>query len=476
MTLKDLIINLSLIKIIGDTEKEIKGLALDSRNVLPGFIFFAIRGTNIDGHEFIDTAIKNGATVIFCEDFPVNIQNNITYIKFSRVSDVVGFVSSHFYKDPSEKLLVVGVTGTNGKTTVATMLHELFTSLGYKSGLLSTVENKIGDDIFSATHTTGDAIQVQNNLAKMLNAGCKYVFMEVSSHAIDQGRILGINFASGIFTNLTQDHLDYHEDMNSYAKVKKAFFDGLSADSLVVYNADDSYGEFMVSGTNARKISYGEKAKDFKLEIKDSKADGLNILINGLKIQSPLVGKFNAYNIYAVFATSVSLGISSSVVVEKIENLYGARGRMEKVIGKNGIVGIVDYAHTPDALQNVLETINGFKSAKIITVFGAGGDRDKTKRPLMGNIAENLSDIVIVTSDNPRSEEPLSIVNDILAGVHNKEKIKVVLDRLEAIKTAVSMANNRDIILVAGKGHEDYQDIKGFKSHFDDKEVLSNFL
>lgn len=476
MTLKEITENLSPLETQGEIEKEISGLALDSRKVLPGFLFFAVRGSNADGHDFIDTAIKNGATAIACENIPEKTYDGVTYIKFYKTNDVLGQIASRFYGDPSKKLLVIGVTGTNGKTTVATMLYDLFTSLGLKSGLLSTVENKIGEETFTSTHTTGDALQVQENLAKMRDAGCKHVFMEVSSHSIDQGRINGINFVSGIFTNLTQDHLDYHKDMESYANAKKAFFDNLPEDSFALYNADDGYGEFMVSETKSKKISYGEKSKDFKLEINDSKSFGLDILIGGEQIKSPLVGRFNAYNLCAIYATALTLGISSRDLSEKIESLYGARGRMEKIVGENGIIGIVDYAHTPDAIQNVLETINDFKTGRVITVFGAGGDRDKTKRPIMGEIATRLSDVVIITTDNPRSEESSDIADDIFAGALEKGKVKIVLDRLEAIKMAVSIAVKGDIILLAGKGHENYQEIKGIKSHFDDKEVLIDLL
>ncbi len=476
MKLNEILKNIEVVKITGPENAEIEKLCLDSRDVLPNSLFFAVSGTKVDGHNFIESALEKGAIAIVSEKLPENLREGITYVEVKNTSDVVGLVARNFFGNDFSKIRVVGVTGTNGKTTIATMLYQLFTTLGHKSGLLSTVENIIGKEIIPATHTTGDAIQIQENISKMIEAGCEYCFMEASSHAIDQRRICGIDFAGGIFTNLTQDHLDYHTDMETYARVKKSFFDILTKNSFAVYNSDDARGEFMVGDTSAQKVSYGENAKDFKFEIKNSSAEGLELQIGETRFTSPLVGKFNAYNIAAIFATVMNLGIPKDEVIEEIAKLHGARGRMEKITGKDGVVGLVDYAHTPDALQNALETINGFKTARVITVFGAGGDRDKTKRPLMGEIVTRLSDLVIVTSDNPRSERPEDIIADILTGISDKTKVETIVDRKEAIKRAVEIAQPGDAILVAGKGHEDYQDIAGVKSHFDDREILIELL
>lgn len=477
MNLKDLLKNIDPISVDGETDLDISGLALDSRRVKDGYLFFAVSGTKLDGHDFIHGAITAGARVVVCEKLPANTHVGITYILVKNTNDVVGIIASHFFGNPSMKLKIVGVTGTNGKTTIATMLYKLFTDLGKRSGLLSTIENKIGDTTIPATHTTGDAIQIEENLAKMVEAGCEYAFMEVSSHSVVQKRISGINFAGGIFTNLTQDHLDYHKDIEEYSRAKKMFFDGLSHEAFALYNEDDEYGDFMVSDSLAKKYSYGEFSSDFPFVIERKDSEGLTLMIKNTEVKSSLVGKFNAYNLTSIFAAAVLLGIKDAEAAAALKNISGARGRMEKIIGKNGVIGIVDYSHTPDALKNALETINDFKgNARVITVFGAGGDRDKTKRPLMGKIASELSDLSIITTDNPRSENPEEIIKEILAGVFNKERVVVIVDRMEAIKEAFHKSISGDIILLAGKGHEDYQEVNGVKTHFSDKEALEKVL
>ncbi len=476
MKLNEILNNIEVLETIGPTDVAVEYLSIDSRNIKPGSLFFAVSGTKVDGHAFVDTAIELGAKIIVCERLPENLNPEVTYIRVKNTNEIVGLATKNFFGNTDLKMKIVGVTGTNGKTTIATMLYLLFTSLGCRSGLLSTVENIIGGKVFSATHTTGDAIQIQENLARMREAGTEYCFMEVSSHAIDQKRIAGIDFTGGIFTNLTQDHLDYHQTLDEYAKVKKAFFDNLSQQSFALYNSDDNRGSFMVADTRAKRLSYGHAAADFVFATKKSSAEGLELVINDTAVVTSLVGEFNAYNIAAIFATATTLGAKVEDVVSAISKLEGARGRMEKIIGKSGVFGIVDYAHTPDALENVLKTTNSFKTGKVITVFGAGGDRDKTKRPVMGDIATRLGDYTIVTSDNPRSERPEDIVTDILSSIKDKTNVEIILDRREAIKRAVEIAESGDIVLVAGKGHEDYQDIAGVKSHFSDLEVLKEFL
>lgn len=478
MTLKNLLENVETIEIDGDLEKEITSLFFDSRKVVFGSLFFAVTGEKLDGHNFIDTAITKGAVAIICERIPENTHAGVTYIKVKNVNDVIGPVASEFFGRPSEHLTVVGVTGTNGKTTIATMLYKMFNSLGEKAGLLSTIENRMGDIVVPAIFTTADAISVQENLQKMVEQDCKYAFMEVSSHSIVQERIKGIKFAGGIFTNLTQDHLDYHQTMEEYAKAKQKFFSDLLSEAFALYNADDAHGKFMVENSAAKVVSYGENVGDFGFVIKDSSPAGLTLSINDLDVKSPLVGKFNAYNLTAIFGAAKMLGKDEKKIHEVLEGMTGARGRMDKIAGRNGITGLIDYSHTPDALKNALETINDFKAGgKVITVFGAGGDRDKTKRPVMGEIASDLSDIVVVTSDNPRSEDPDEIIKDILVGMPDTQGSTLrISDRREAIEKAVSLAKPGDIILLAGKGHEDYQEIKGVKNHFSDREILEKLL
>lgn len=478
MILKDLIIDLDPLHIEGGVEIEIKHITLDSRTAGLGSLFFAVRGVKVDGHNFINEVITHGAVAIICEDIPENTYEGVTYIKVSKVNDCIGVIASAFYGHPSLELTIVGVTGTNGKTTIATTLYDLFTKLGEKSGLISTVENKIGGEIIPATHTTPDAVSLQEYLRKMSDADCKYVFMEVSSHAVDQGRIKNIYFLGGIFTNLTQDHLDYHKTMDSYADAKKAFFDSLPETAFALANIDDPYGEFMIRDSRAAHVTYAEGKGDFGFTIEESTSLGMSLSIKDTRVTSPLVGKFNAYNLAAIFATAILLDQPKDTVASTLSLLTGARGRMEKITGMSGKVGIIDYAHTPDALENALTTVNNFKGeSKVITVFGAGGDRDKTKRPLMGAVASKLSDAIIVTSDNPRSEDPEQIIKDIMSGVSNNGgQILSVGDREEAIKMAVEMAMPGDIVFVAGKGHEDYQDVKGVKTHFSDKEVLKKYL
>lgn len=459
----------------------VSGVSFDSRTVKKGHLFVAVKGTQIDGHTFIARSIEAGAIAVICEKLPDSINDKITYVTVRNSNAALGIIASNFYGRPSEKLRLVGVTGTNGKTTTVTLLYKLFSSLGRQVGLLSTVENKIGNTTFSATHTTPDPVQLNELLAKMVNEKCTEAFMEVSSHAIDQDRIAGLKFAGGIFTNITHDHLDYHKTFENYIKAKKKYFDELNADAFALVNADDKRGMVMLQNTKASRYTFGlKKLADFKGKIITNSIEGLELEIGGKSVWFKLVGDFNAYNLLGVYGAAVLLEEDSDTVLTHLSSLQGAPGRFELVMPGSKITAIVDYAHTPDALKNVLETIAQLRTGneQVITVVGCGGNRDKTKRPLMASIACRYSDKVVLTSDNPRDEDPMQIIREMQGGVMPSEakKTLVMADREEAIKTACMMAKENDIVLVAGKGHETYQEIKGVKHPFDDREVVTRML
>ncbi|HEX5168029.1 MAG TPA: UDP-N-acetylmuramoyl-L-alanyl-D-glutamate--2,6-diaminopimelate ligase [Cyclobacteriaceae bacterium] len=479
--LKNLLYKVSLTSTYGDMSIEVNGICFDSRKVQPGFLFIAVRGTLSDGHTFISKAIESGAVAVVCEALPDSIAEKVTFVTVKNSAQALGVISSNFYDNPSEKLKLTGVTGTNGKTTTATLLYQLFSALGHRSGLLSTVVNKIVDKDVPATHTTPDPIQLNELLQTMLGAGCTHVFMEVSSHAVDQERIAGLKFTGGIFTNITHDHLDYHKTFENYIKAKKKFFDELSSDAFALVNADDKRGMVMLQNTKASRNTFGlKKMTDFKGKIISNTIEGLELEIEGKSVWFKLIGDFNAYNILGVYGAAVLLGEDADEVLRHLSVLSGAPGRFELVTPGSKITAIVDYAHTPDALKNVLETIVQFRSGneQVITVVGCGGNRDKSKRPLMASIACRLSDKVILTSDNPRDEEPMEIIKEMQTGVtpSDARKTLVMPDREEAIKSACMMAREKDIILVAGKGHETYQEIKGVKHPFDDREVVRRMM
>jgi len=455
---------------------------IDSRKIKDGSLFIAVKGVAFDGHQFIDKAIQAGATGVVFEESLAEKKEGIVYVEVENSAAAAGLIAHNFFGQPSEKMKLVGVTGTNGKTTIATLLYKLFTSLGYKCGLLSTVENHIGDKVVPATHTTPDAISLNALLNQMAEKECTHVFMEASSHAIHQHRITGLHFAGGIFSNLTHDHLDYHKNFDEYIRVKKSFFDGLSSSAFAISNADDKRGTVMLQNTNAKKYYYSLKTvADFKGKILDNSLTGLVMVVNDQEVHFRLIGEFNAYNLLAVYGAAICLGEDRQEVLRNLSMLTGAEGRFDYMVSeKDKVIAIVDYAHTPDALLNVLATIRKLKKGfeKIITVVGCGGDRDKTKRPVMAEVACEHSDKVIFTSDNPRSEDPAQIIKDMEAGVGAAAKRKYIsiVDRKEAIKTAISLAGKEDIVLVAGKGHEKYQEIKGVKNHFDDKEVVDEMF
>lgn len=457
-------------------------IAIDSRLAKAGSCFIALKGTKSDGQAYIDAAIEKGATAIICESIPANATDGITYIEVENTAKAAGYISHNFFGEPSTRVKLVGVTGTNGKTTIATLLWKLFSGLGHTCGLISTVQNQVGDKVLEATHTTPDAVSINALLKQMVEAGCTHVFMECSSHAIHQYRIAGLQFAGALFTNITHDHLDYHKTFDEYIRVKKSWFDELPASAFAISNADDKRGAVMLQNCQAKKQFYSLKTMaDFKGKILDNSLEGLHMTINDKEVYFRLIGEFNAYNLLAVYGAAVCLGEDKDKVLQVLSSLDGAEGRFDYRISKQDkITGIVDYAHTPDALLNVLATIKKLRRGheKIITVVGCGGDRDKTKRPVMAEVACEYSDKVILTSDNPRSEDPLEILKDMEAGltVTTKKKAISIADRKEAIKTAVSLADKDDIILVAGKGHEKYQDIKGVKYDFDDKQVLNEMF
>ena len=477
MKLIELLKNVEVLNTFGNTEVEITGVNIDSRRIETGHLFVAIPGTQTDGHKFIPKAIELGAAAILCEQMPEEQVQGVTYIVVESTESVVGIVATHFFGDPSRKLKLVGVTGTNGKTTIATLLYNMFRKFGHKCGLLSTVCNYIEGEAIPADHTTPDPIELNRLLAQMVDAGCDYAFMECSSHAIAQKRIGGLKFAGGLFTNLTRDHLDYHKTVENYRNAKKAFFDGLDKDAFAITNADDKNGQYMVQNTKAQVKTYSIRSMaDFKAKIIECHFEGMYLDINGKEVGVQFIGKFNVSNLLAVYGAAIMLGKKPEDILVILSTLKSVSGRLEPIHSPEGYTAIVDYAHTPDALENVLNTINEVLNGKgkVITVCGAGGNRDKGKRPIMAQTAAKLSDKVIITSDNPRFEEPQDIINDMLAGLDNKQMKKEVsiVDRKEAIRTACMMAEKGDVILIAGKGHEDYQEIKGVKHHFDDREIV----
>ena len=478
MKIKEILANCNLMEIEGDKDVDILDMTFDSRKVKDGSLFFAVRGTQVDGHDYIDKAVAQGAKAIVCEKMPKTKTDGVTYIQVDNSAYVLGVAASNFFGNPSRELRLVGVTGTNGKTTIATLLYRLFTDAGYSCGLLSTIENIISREVIPSTHTTPDPLELNALLQKMVECGCEYAFMEVSSHSVDQDRIAGLHFAGGIFTNLTHDHLDYHKTMANYRNAKKKFFDNLPDTAFALTNLDDKNGAVMLQNTRAKKLSYALKHDaDFKGVVMESHFDGMLLKVNGVEVFTQLVGGFNASNLLAIYGAAIALGFNKDELLVEISKLHGANGRFDMVHSESGIVGIVDYAHTPDALENVLTTINDVRRHKetLITVVGCGGNRDTTKRPEMAAVAVKLSDRVILTSDNPRNEDPDEIIRQMKAGIAAEDSHKVlsITNRHEAIRTAVALAKKGDIILVAGKGHENYQEINGIKNHFDDKEELS---
>ena len=477
MKLNEVLKNITPIKIVGNDNVEITGVNIDSRRIKAGHLFVAIRGTQVDGHQFIDKAIELDADAVLCEELPEKLSDHVTYVQVESTEDAVGKVATLFYGNPSHKLKLVGVTGTNGKTTIATLLYNMFRKFGYKVGLLSTVCNYIDDVEVPADHTTPDPIELNELLAKMVEAGCEYAFMECSSHAIHQKRIGGLKFAGGLFTNLTRDHLDYHKTFENYRNAKKAFFDSLPKDAFAITNADDKNGMIMVQNTKATVKTYSIRLMaDFRARILECHFEGMYLEIDGREVGVQFIGKFNVSNLLAVYGAAIMLGKKPEDILLVLSTLHSVSGRLEPIHSPEGFTAIVDYAHTPDALANVLNAIHEVLDGKghVITVCGAGGNRDKGKRPLMAQEAVRQSDKVIITSDNPRFEDPQEIINEMLAGLNEQQMRKVIsiVDRKEAIRTACMMAQKGDVVLVAGKGHENYQEIKGVKHHFDDKEVL----
>ena len=478
MKLNELLKNVKPICIIGSDDIDITGVNIDSRKIETGHLFVAIKGTQTDGHKFIPKALELGASAVLCEDIPEEKVAGVTYVQVESTESAVGPVATVFFGEPSEKLKLVGVTGTNGKTTIATLLYNMFRKFGHKCGLLSTVCNYIEGEAIPADHTTPDPIELNHLLSKMVEAGCEYAFMECSSHAIAQKRIGGLDFAGGIFTNLTRDHLDYHKTFENYRDAKKAFFDGLSKDAFAITNADDKNGSVMVQNCKAKIKTYSTRSMaDFRARIIECHFEGMYLEIDGREVGVQFIGKFNVSNLLAVYGAAVMLGKKPEDILLILSTLKSVAGRLEPIRSKEGVTAIVDYAHTPDALENVLNAIHEVldgKGGQVITVCGAGGNRDKGKRPLMAQEAAKQSDRVIITSDNPRFEEPQDIINDMLEGLNAQQKKKTIsiVDRKEAIRTATMMANKGDVILIAGKGHEDYQEIKGVKHHFDDREIV----
>lgn len=476
--INDILKRCNVIEIVGRDDRTVSSLIFDSRKSSENVAFFAVRGTQVDGHDYISKSIEQGCHVVVCERLPENIADDVTYYVVDNTAKALGLAASEFYGRPSEKLRLVGVTGTNGKTTIATLLYRLFFNAGYPCGLLSTIENRINNVVVPSTHTTGDQLQINEMLSKMVDAGCEYAFMEVSSHAVDQDRIAGLHFEGGIFTNLTHDHLDYHKTVAAYRDAKKKFFDNLPSLAFALTNLDDKNGMVMLQNTKAKKKTYSLRTDaDFKGVVLESYFDGMELKINRNNIFTYLVGRFNVSNLLAIYGAASLLGMNDDDLLKGISQLQSAPGRFQVVQSESGIVGIVDYAHTPDALKNVLDTINEIRTHNetLITIAGAGGNRDAAKRPEMAAVAVEKSDRLIITSDNPRFEEPEEIIKQMKAGVGGEyyNKVLSITDRREAIRTAVALAKKGDIILVAGKGHEDYQDIKGVKHHFDDVEELT---
>jgi len=479
--LKDILYKAGIEEVVGSTNVAIENVCIDSRQARKFSLFIAVKGTAVDGHDFIDLAVKQGSLAIVCETLPEKLHKEVNYIQVKNSRFAAGIIASNFFDNPSQKLKLVGVTGTNGKTTTATLLYELFRALGYKTGLLSTVRNLINGNVLSATHTTPDPISLNQLLAEMVDAGCSHCFMEVSSHALDQHRVAGIQFTGAIFTNITHDHLDYHETFQNYIKAKKMLFDMLAPNAFALVNLDDKNGEVMVQNCRGKIVTYGLRSMaDRKAKILENNLTGLILNIDGQEVITRLIGSFNAYNVLSVYAAAIELKEEKLQVLTTLSNLMPPDGRFQFIKTENNILGIVDYAHTPDALDNVLSTIHELRSGneRLITIVGCGGDRDRTKRPEMARISAENSDKVILTSDNPRSEDPQTIIDEMKKGldpVLTKKAVSIV-DRAEAIRTACMMAQPGDIILVAGKGHEKYQEIKGVKHPFDDMEVLTTNL
>ena len=481
MKLKELLKDIPVVAVVGSEDIEITGVNIDSRRIKEGHLFVAMKGTQVDGHKFVPKAVELGAKAVLCEDMPEQKAEGVTYVQVESTEDVVGKVATTFHGNPSTKLKLVGVTGTNGKTTIATLLYNMFTKMGHKCGLLSTVCNYIVDEAIPADHTTPDPIELNALLDRMVQAGCEYAFMECSSHAIAQKRIGGLTFAGGIFTNLTRDHLDYHKTFENYRNAKKAFFDSLPKTAFAITNADDKNGMVMVQNTKATVKTYSTRSvADFKARIIECHFEGMYLEMDGHEVGVQFIGKFNVSNLLAVYGAAVMLGKSPEDVLVVMSTLHSVSGRLEPIHSPEGYTAVVDYAHTPDALENVLNAIHEVLDGKghVITVCGAGGNRDKGKRPLMAQEAVKQSDKVIITSDNPRFEEPQDIINDMLAGLNAQQMKKVIsiVDRREAIRTACMMAQKGDVILIAGKGHENYQEVKGVKHHFDDHEVVKEYF
>jgi UDP-N-acetylmuramoyl-L-alanyl-D-glutamate--2,6-diaminopimelate ligase len=481
MYLSDIIAGLAFTELQGSADIEISAVVFDSRKVIPGSLFVAVKGTLVDGHDYISQAINDGAVAVICEVLPARVTGEVDFLMVADSSVALGIVAANFYDNPSAKLKLIGITGTNGKTTIATLLYKLFRDLGYKCGLLSTVENQINGEVIQATHTTPDPVVLNELMSEMVAKGCDYCFMEVSSHAIAQHRIGVLKFTGGIFSNLTHDHLDYHKTFDSYLKAKKAFFDGLPANAFALTNIDDKNGSVMLQNTKAHKKTYGLKSMaDYKARILENQFEGLLLQIDNDEVWFKMVGTFNAYNLLAVYAAAMLLEQDKTKILTSLSKLTGARGRFDYIVAPNKIIGIVDYAHSPDAIQNILSTIHDIRKGneKVITVIGCGGDRDKTKRPIMAKAACEWSDRVILTSDNPRTEDPAQIIRDMEEGVDPafKRYTVSIADRREAIKTACMLARPGDIVLVAGKGHEKYQEINGVRNHFDDMEELTGIF
>ena len=479
--INDILKKCKVTEVVGNDDRSVAGLAFDSRKCSEDVAFFALKGTQVDGHDFIGKVVEQNCKVVVCERLPEVVSDDVTYYVVENSAESLGYAASEFYGRPSEKLRLVGVTGTNGKTTIATLLYRLFYNAGYPCGLLSTIENRINNTIVPSTHTTGDQLQINEMLSRMVEAGCEYAFMEVSSHAVDQDRIAGLRFEGGIFTNLTHDHLDYHKTVAAYRDAKKKFFDNLPASAFALTNLDDRNGMVMLQNTKAKKQTYSLRTDaDFKGVVMESYFDGMELKINRNNVSTFLVGKFNVSNLLAIYGAASLLGMSDDDLLKEISKLQSAPGRFQMVHSDSGIVGIVDYAHTPDALKNVLDTINEIRTHNetLITVAGAGGNRDAAKRPEMAAAAVMRSDRLIITSDNPRFEEPEEIIRQMREGVGGEyyNKVLCITDRREAIRTAAALAKKGDIILVAGKGHENYQEIKGVRHHFDDVEELTKAL
>jgi UDP-N-acetylmuramoyl-L-alanyl-D-glutamate--2,6-diaminopimelate ligase len=479
--LKDILYKVTIEAVHGSTDLIIEKIEFDSRKVSNNDVFVAIKGSLSDGHQFIDKAISLGASVVVCEDLPITLSENITYVKVQNSNQALSYLAANYYDNPSQKLKLVGITGTNGKTTIASLLYQMFKKAGYKVGLLSTVKIMVDEMEYKATHTTPDSLTINKYLDEMVTVGCEFCFMEVSSHGIHQKRTESLQFEGGVFTNLSHDHLDYHETFAEYRDVKKSFFDGLSKAAFAITNVDDKNGEVMFQNTVARKKTYALKTyADFKAQIIENQLMGLVLKINNEEVWTKLIGSFNAYNIVAIYGVALELGIESTEALRLLSELESVSGRFQFVVSATKITAIVDYAHTPDALENVLKTIENIrtKNEQLFTVVGCGGDRDKTKRPIMANIAASLSDKAIFTSDNPRTENPQTIIDEMEGGVEgqNFKKTISILDRKQAIKTACQMANSGDIILIAGKGHETYQEINGVRQDFDDMQIVQEIL